>query len=489
MPNLCCHPLLYSAIIGGIAVILLTYAALGIYQYAHLKVKLIFSNMMFYSSNISACLSITGNLLKQYLVRVATMPVKYLLGFTLLFILCGAIGAGGETRYIRRADVAFDLENYSLALELYKKALDINPENLKANYKAGYCYMELHEPKKAKVYFKKAFDISPAITDYLILLYLAEAHHQDYEFEEARKYYQQEMARTPRTDRPYIQFLQKRIDECVAGNILLNKPSVAEVVNLGKGVNSSFSDYLPVFLPGDSTMLFTTRYRHSDKNGLQTDEEKLKLARHGLKGWEENNKAAVAIRKGGHGLVNISMQGDRIYTFHPAKGLHVAMREQSGWGEPQPLGYPFNEGQLNVSIYITPDDKYAFFSSNRAGGMGGLDIYATSRQADGTWGPAVNLGPSINTAFDDDAPFVDMVTHTLYFSSMGHNTMGGFDIFSSKLENNEWGPAQNLGYPINSTHDDLYFVLNRSRTSAFFSSNRAGGFGGKDIYQVIFPGR
>ncbi|MBC5993245.1 tetratricopeptide repeat protein [Pontibacter cellulosilyticus] len=436
------------------------------------------------STNVTIAFSITANILKQYRVKHAARVLC--LAFT--FLLCGAAVSDGEQKYIRRADVAFDLENYKLALELYQKALEVNPKSLKANYKAGYCYMELHEPKKAKVYFKRAFDITPTFSDYLITLYLAEAHHQDYEFEEARKYYQQEMARTPRTDKPYIQFLQKRIDECAAGAILVNRPSVAEVVNLGASINTSFSDYIPVFLPGDSTMLFTTRYRHPDKNGLLTDDEKLKYARHGAKGWEETaTEFGHFESKAGHGLVNIGPRGKRLYTFHNSKGLHVSELVQNTWTEPQQLGYPFNEGQLNVSIFITPDGKYAFFSSNRAGGIGGLDLYVTARQQDGAWGPALNLGPNVNTAFDDDAPFVDPVTHTLYFSSLGHNNMGGFDIFSSKLENGGWGAAQNLGYPINSTHDDLYFVLNRNRTSAFFASNRAGGFGGKDIYQVLFP--
>ncbi len=412
-----------------------------------------------------------------------------MLGVFLILVVCGgAAPGGGEKSYIRKADTAFDLENYTLALELYRKALEVNPKNLKANYKTGYCYLELHEPKKAKVYFKIAFDIAPTFSDYLILLYLAEAHHQDYEFEKAKQYYQQEMARTPRSDKPYIQLLQKRIDECAAGVILLNKPSVAEVINLGNSINTVFSDHIPVFMPGDSTMLFTTRYRHADKHGLLTDEEKLMYATRHDGGWEATTPEFGNYKnKLEHGLVNISPSGRRLYTFHSTKGLHVSDFDNGNWADPKPLGFPFDEGQLNVSIFITPDNKYAFFSSNRPGGMGGLDLYVAAREEDGAWGPALNLGPNINTAFDDDAPFVDPVTNTLYFSSLGHNTMGGFDIFSSKLENGSWSAAHNLGYPINSTHDDLYFVLNRKRTDAFFSSNRAGGFGGKDIYQVIFP--
>ncbi|MEJ8804207.1 tetratricopeptide repeat protein [Pontibacter sp. H249] len=436
---------------------------------------------------LGAGFCITANLLRQYFLIPAKRGGILLFALAVLLVLSGAAMSGGEGKYIRRADVAFDLNNFMLALELYNKALEINPKNVKANYKAGYCYMELHEPKKAKVYFKRAFDITPTFSDYLITFYLAQAYHQDYEFEEARKYYQQEMAKTPRTDKPYLQFLQKRIDECAAGAMLINKPSVAEVINLGRGVNTSFSDHIPVFLPGDSAMLYTTRYRHGDKNGLLSDEEKLKYAYLSKDGWQQTAHSLGSFKtKQEHGLVNIGPQGHKLYTFHTTKGLHVSQLEQGVWGEPQQLEYPFDEGQLNVSVFITPDGKYAFFSSNRNGGFGGLDLYITARQEDGSWGDALNLGPNVNTAFDDDAPFVDPATNTLYFSSLGHNTMGGFDIFSSRLENGEWSKAYNLGYPINSTHDDLYFVLNRSRTSAFFSSNRAGGFGGKDIYQVLF---
>ena len=170
---------------------------------------------------------------------------KYIVSIATVLLLCAAVLPDKEAKYIRKGDVAFNNDDYNLALELYNQALQIDPLNPKTNYKIGRCFIELRQPKKAKVYFKKVFDLYPNFSDYQVLLSLAEAYHQDYEFEKARYYYQQEMARTPRLDWIYTERLHKLVNECAAGAILINKPSVAEVINMGTQINTSFSDYMP----------------------------------------------------------------------------------------------------------------------------------------------------------------------------------------------------------------------------------------------------
>jgi cell division septation protein DedD len=138
------------------------------------------------------------------------------------------------------------------------------------------------------------------------------------------------------------------------------------------------------------------------------------------------------------------------------------------------------------SACMSPDGKTIYFSSNRPGGMGGLDIYKSDLGSDGTWGPATNLGSSINTQYDEDCPFVSYDGSILFFSSKGHNTMGGYDVFMSKGGNGNWGDAQNLGYPINTPDDDNYFVLNPDGRRGYYNTVRLGSMGERDIYQVTF---
>jgi hypothetical protein len=129
--------------------------------------------------------------------------------------------------------------------------------------------------------------------------------------------------------------------------------------------------------------------------------------------------------------------------------------------------------------------KELYFSSNRPGGFGGLDIYHVKRLPNGNWGLPMNLGPSVNTRFDEDAPFIHPDNTTLYFSSKGHETMGGYDIFRTlKTGERSWSETQNLGYPINTTDDDAYFVLSADGTRGYLSSARPGGYGEQDLYTV-----
>ena len=429
--------------------------------------------------------SITARLQKDYCSKVSGSKGVILWCCCLIVFVCaGMVGVGEDSRYVRRADKAFALEDFALAAQLYARAIAVNPANAQANYKLGYCYLELHQPKMAKVYLKKAQELNPASTDGLLLLYLAEAHHQDYDFEQARSYYQQEMRNTPRTDWVYIQFLQKRMDECAAGAMLVMKPSVAQVVNLGAGINTASAEYGPVLMPGDQTMLYTFRKARKAKNGLPLKEEHIRASALQSGEWQKSKPLQGLPQEQG-AVVGTAAQGQELYTFFAGRGLHRSNWQEEAWSLPLRLEKPFNEGDLEPSLFVTGDGRFAFFSSNRDGGYGGLDLYVCARQADGSWGKALNLGPAVNTAFDEDAPFVDSETNTLYFSSLGHNTMGGYDIFRSSLVRGEWSPAQNLGYPINSPHDDVYFTLSHDRGTAYFSSDRPGGFGAKDLYRVI----
>jgi len=141
------------------------------------------------------------------------------------------------------------------------------------------------------------------------------------------------------------------------------------------------------------------------------------------------------------------------------------------------------------SVTISNDEKTLYFSSNRPGGFGGLDIYRATKDSKGEWTNVKNLGPTINTEMDDDGPFIDYDGITLYFSSKGRKGMGGFDVFKTTVDlaTNEWSEPVNLGYPINTPDDDIYIVFSKDGKRAYYSSVREDGMGYTDIYLITIP--
>ncbi len=169
-------------------------------------------------------------------------------------------------------------------------------------------------------------------------------------------------------------------------------------------------------------------------------------------------------------------------------GLFQINKAGDTWSKPTLLTPNINTPKyLESTGSITPDGKTIYFASDRIGGFGGLDIYRTSLQANGTWSQPVNLGPEINSKANEDAPFIHPDQKTLFFTSDGHNTMGGRDIFVSRLVNDRWTSPENMGYPVNTTANDNYFTLIADGTRAYFSSDRKGGMGGQDIYYLDMP--
>jgi Tol biopolymer transport system component len=137
---------------------------------------------------------------------------------------------------------------------------------------------------------------------------------------------------------------------------------------------------------------------------------------------------------------------------------------------------------------MTADGNTIYFSSNRPGGLGGLDIYVSCKDNKGNWGPATNLGAPVNTSRDDDAPFIHADGQTLYFSSRGHAGMGGYDIYRSSFDGTAgWSQPENLGYPINTAGEDSYFVLSADNKHGYYASAKEGGHGEKDIYLISMP--
>jgi len=188
----------------------------------------------------------------------------------------------------------------------------------------------------------------------------------------------------------------------------------------------------------------------------------------------------------------LSADGQTLFIYKTDNGgdIYYSNRNSNGtWSVPVPLPGIINSSFEEKSISISPDEKTLYFSSNRPGGFGGLDIYKATLNEKGEWSNVKNLGPKINTPEDDDGPFIDYDNKTLYFSSKGRKGMGGFDIYKAVYDEAtmEWSEPENLGYPINTPDNDIYFVSTRDGKRAYYSSVREDGLGYDDIYMITIP--
>ena len=203
-----------------------------------------------------------------------------------------------------------------------------------------------------------------------------------------------------------------------------------------------------------------------------------------------NTKIQEGINSAGHDAsIALSVDGQTLFVYKDTEigsgDIYISERNGLAWTYPTKLNTNINSDHWEGSASLSADKQTLYFSSERPGGMGGKDIYVSVKREDGIWGEAISLGPDINTSEDDDAPFIHADDKTLYYSSRGQQSMGGYDIFISRRnENGEWGKPENIGYPINTADDDIYYMVTGDGTTGYFSSSRVGGYGQQDIYTV-----
>ena len=254
-------------------------------------------------------------------------------------------------------------------------------------------------------------------------------------------------------------------------------------VNLGDSINSTTSEYYPSFTIDDSTLVFTRR-----GEGIREDFVESKLTPTGYsKAQIIKGDINLEPSKGG---INISQDGDWLLFAgnFPGKGfgdfdLYISYNTPTGWSEPVNLGANINTEFWESSPSLSPDKNALYFSSNRPDGYGGKDLYVSYR-VNGKWQPAINMGPDINTAGDELAPFIHADNQTLYFTSGGLPGYGGFDNYVvRKTGDKTWGKPENLGFPVNTTGDDGSLFVASDGETAYYSSDRSDTKGYLDLYR------
>jgi outer membrane protein OmpA-like peptidoglycan-associated protein/tetratricopeptide (TPR) repeat protein len=399
---------------------------------------------------------------------------------------------------------------YSKALPLFLELYKIDPSNMNLAFKIGVCYQSSKkESAKAIPYFSKA---TTSVTDnyngssfkeknapFVSYKFMGDAYHLNYEFDKAIEAYNKIIfvIQDNNKNKEAIAETKHKIEICKNGKILVANPTHIKIQNLGNEINSSFADYSPVISADQKTIFFTSR--RPETTGGQKDEEgnnmeDIYMSAKTEKGWSKALNIGTDINTEWHeATVGISPDGQTILIYKDDNGdgnIYTTSLDGDRWSKPVKLNDNINSKYWEPSAFISADGRTLYFTSDRPGGFGGRDLYSSHRDFDGDWEKAVNMGANINTPFDEDAPFIHPDGVTLSFSSNGHNTMGGFDIFTSlSSDEGNWSEPVNVGYPINTTDDDIYYVVSPDNRKAYFSSFREGGIGEKDNYSGTFLDR
>ena len=398
-------------------------------------------------------------------------------------------------------DAYFNLRVILLANEQYAQAAEMDPENIEANYMAGRTFLETSSKANATKYLLRVFEMDPNYK-FNILYLIGQGYQYGLEFENAITYYNRYLEKlkqnTRRSGEDFTapEIVNRKIYECQNGIEFVNSPRDYVIENVGPAINSEWDDFAPVVTADESFMAFTTRRQDGNSNAdvfddmLYYEDVFYSIKRDGKWQFAQNIGPPVNIIYHSSNLA-ISADGKELYLYKSQNGgdIFLSKKNPNGtWSEPVPLNNNINSTFSENSVSISPDGNTLYFSSDRpiTPGKTDLDIYYSKKDKNGNWGAAKNIGPVINTPYDEDGPFIDYDGKTLYFSSKGHKGMGGYDIYKSVYDEatDSWSEPVNLGYPMNSPDNDVYFVSTRDGQRGYYASAKADGLGFLDIYHI-----
>lgn len=382
----------------------------------------------------------------------------------------------------------FDEKFFLQALPTFEALLKNHPneEFLKYTYAKCALYRSDKHPDAYK-YLTEVYDNNKKTPD--IQYDMALAAHYNYKFDEALDYANQNLKRTNVEGKKNTDVLIRYINNA---KYYYSKPTQAKIVNLGPGINSADDEYVPAITADESKLIYTYAGAKS-MGGRQAEGNYLEDIYMSVK---ENGEFRTAVPVDSlntflpDAAISLSNDGSALFVYKDVGDSHgdiyMSLLNGSNFSKPAKLKGEVNSYSWDGHCALSPDGRTIYFSSDRAGGYGGRDIYKATLQADSTWGAAINLGDSINTAEDEDAPFIHSDGITLFYSSKGKTSMGGYDVFRAVMrpDDSTFKRVENLGYPINSPADDIYFVLSANGGTGYYSSAKKEGFGLKDIYKV-----
>jgi len=398
--------------------------------------------------------------------------------------------------------------NYSEALKHYLIANEFNPNNAHLNYNIGQCYLSSPYKAKSLPYFEKAGQLKSDVNEELHRV-LGYAYHLNTKWDKAISEYTQFSQSLPERNVDMKEKMMKSIEECRTGKELEKNPKNVRIDNLSEIVNTKYKEYGPTISADESILMFTST-REGTTGGEIYDPylgeyfEDIYISYNKDGKWTKPKNLGEPVNTKRHdAIVGLSFDGQRLFIYRDdEKGngdIFESILTGDKWSEPRKLDEPINTPYHESSACLSYDGKTLYFVSNRPGSVGNWDERYILEQKDGrdiymskwdkrrkVWRTPKNIGNKINTKYNEETVYIHPDGNTLYFCSQGHNTMGGYDIFKSTKKGRSWSKPENLGYPINSPGDDVFFVVSASGKHAYYASAKGDGLGKRDIYRITF---
>lgn len=413
----------------------------------------------------------------------------------------------GQTKggSIRKAKSYATKSDYEAAAKEYQQKLKVDSNNYEANFEYGLLQTNyLNNPGEGGKYLLRAEHSSKKDTASQIIYGLAQYYQYMEQYPKAIAYYNRTLKNVEDNEDGAalkIHLNQSILDcEYAEKNPEATNHKQIKIINVGSDVNTIFPEYVPIVNKDETVMMFTSRRKDYPKTGIDDKDgvyfEDMFIATKDKKDGLFKNTHPFAITDAGvkdlpnttkdhESVISLSYSGDKFYTYRNNK-IYESDLKNNVWSAPKELDTSINADIYQNHLCITKDGKTIYFSSQRKGGFGGLDLYKAEIQPDGKWAQAVSLGSGINTSEDEGSPFISEDGKTLYFSSKGFKGFGKYDIFKSTYDGTAWSTPQNMGLPFNSPGDDIYMTINANETHGYFSSSRAGGYGDMDIYEITY---
>lgn len=412
-----------------------------------------------------------------------------------------------ESQLVVESSQMLQEDYYYLSDIVVDKLLSINPESANYNYRKGFIllnsksnyiaalpYLVKGAEKISKNYDAFSSKETGAPTD--VYYHLGRCYHLNENIDKAEEYYNKFITESNKKSE-LLPKAQLAIIQCSLARIAIANPKSTIVKNIGNKVNNEYPDYSPIISLDGKSLYFTSRRPWENSETNQYRDPKLNdypediymSINNGGGNWTAPKRLTFCNPEINEATIAVSSDERRVYAYEDVTGagdIYYSDFSNNSFQTLEQLDYNgVNTNSWETHCTVTPDGRNMYFVSDRPGGFGGRDIYRLVKLPNGTWSEPVNLGPKINTAYDEESPYISVDNKTMYFASNGPTSIGGFDIFVSvRDENNTWSPAINLGYPINRTGDDLFYTTTVDGRRGYLSSFRPEGYGEKDIYEI-----
>ena len=397
---------------------------------------------------------------------------------------------------IKKGDIFYAMgpHYYRYAISYYISAEKFNPDNAMLNYKIGKCMIYSSMKGQASIYLGKAIKLNPIVANDAHY-YMGRALHLSQHWDSAKGEYNTYLQSLTPEQTEAIADVRRTITECDNGKALSQSPVRVFIDNLGMSVNTKYPEYRPLISADESELVYTSRMpatskaKVDEKDGETYEDVFVSYNKNGV--WSTSVSLGAPVDTKSHdATVGLSADGQTLYIYRTNQGgdIYQTHFANNVWSQPVRMNEKINSVGKESAITVSADGKVFYFVSDRAGGYGMGDIYKIISDGNGGWSEPQNLGPTINTQYDETGVFLSPDGNTLYFSSTGHNTMGGYDIFKTTLVNGQWSAPENLGFPINTPDDDVFFVMPSNKKHGYYSSAQMGGNGDMDIFMITFLG-